>query len=533
MTRNLAKIGVLGHQLDVSAGGDVDPDTGRLLSIAELQQALRLARSGRLGLATDSTAPVVVASPTAPHPGPVEREEDLDDNDDPYGWDPDEESPDDQGLARRVDTSVRWRRTRRGSGDADPAPDGRPRGRNSRRGRRRTAIDASSAQRPRSAAARAARTILGLNRGPDPQADPPPGTQELKSDNAQPDIEITASRRRKLRDADDDFQVAAAPRGFAAVFWRWTARILLVVLLTAGVNQLFVKPLQHPAAVTTTAAAIDPAVARQVAARYAADYLSYSPGRAGANLPALTADSVATAGTSTQLFSGAGYVRTDLVQPGEIVTLDATHVVVAVAVRIHLAVPPAQSPAPQVTVSASAAAPAGNAGDPGPIPTGWTDLGERWLSITVPLEATPAGLAVSDSGGVFAGESPTAIAPIVGAEPDTATTGATAEVAPAFFAGYATSNVSYLMPAGAPVTGLRDAVSFVSLANWTVSTAAAGSGSTSGSSLPTTGIGTAAVTWQLADTNLQITQQYQVSLTFNAGRWYTAALGPASTLTDQ
>ena len=532
--RGLAKIGVLGHQLDVADGGDVDPNTGRLLSIAELQQALRLARSGQLALATDSTAPVVTARPTTPGPRPVEREEGPGDIDDPYGWEPDEDSPDEQDRGREAgSTPVRRRRTRRGSDDADPPTDGQSPDRAARRARRNTAVHGPSAQRPRSSAVRAARTILGLNRGPDPQADPPPGAHALEAGSGQPELEVTASRRRTTRDADDDFQVAAAPRGFAAVFWRWTARILLVVLLAAGVNQLFVKPLRHPAAVTTTVAVIDPAVARQVAARYAADYLSYSPGRAGANLPALTADSVATASTSTQLFNGAGYVRTDLVQPGEIVTLNATHVLVALAVRIHLAVPPAKATAPQVTVSVSAAAPVGNAGDPGQIPTGWTDLGERWLSITVPVETTPAGLAVSGSGGVFTGESPTAIAPIVGAEPDTATTGATAAVAPAFFAGYATSNVSYLMPAGAPVTGLSDAVRFVSLANWTVRTAAAGSDSTTGSTVTTTGIGTAAVTWQLAGTTLQITQQYQLSLTFSAGRWYTAALGPAATFTDQ
>ncbi len=305
----------------------------------------------------------------------------------------------------------------------------------------------------------------------------------------------------------------------------------MVVLLAAGVNQLFIKPLHHTAAPPAAALAIDPAVAGQIAARYAADYLSYSPARAGANLPALTADSVSTASTSTQLFSGAGYVRTDLVQPGQILTVDAAHVLVTETVRIHLAIPPANTAAPQVVASAPAELPLGSAGDPGPVPTGWTDLDERWITLTVPVESTPAGLRVSGSGAVFTGEPPMVIAPIVGADPDSATTAATQSVASAFFTGYGVSDVSYLIPSGASVTGLGGAATFVSLANWTVQTAA-GTGS-SAPATPAAGIGTAAVTWQLAGTGVQITQPYAVSLSFTSGRWYTAALGPATTVTNQ
>ena len=44
MTPRLADIGVLGFQRDVADGGDVDPATGRLLTIAEMQRALRIIR---------------------------------------------------------------------------------------------------------------------------------------------------------------------------------------------------------------------------------------------------------------------------------------------------------------------------------------------------------------------------------------------------------------------------------------------------------------------------------------------------------
>jgi len=528
---NLAKIGVLGHQLEVADGGDVDPNTGRLLSIAELQQALRLVRGGQLG--ADSTAPAAPPASRATDSVRVERDAHEGRDDDPYGWNQDHQSPDADDRVE-VPTPARRRRVRQGSDHLDPETGGRPR----RRGPRRAArpgpeAQGSSAPRPRSAALRATRKVLGLDRGPDPQADPP-GADNLHLGTGQSGPDVAASPRRRTRDTDD-FQVAAAPRGFAAVFWRWTARALLVMLLVAGVNQLFIKPLHHPAAGPVAAAVIDPAVARQLAARYAADYLSYSPGRAGVNLTALAADSVSTASTSTQLFSGAGYVRTDLVQPGQTVTVDATHVLVAETVRVHLAIPPANTPPPQVAVSTPSAAPAaaGSAGDAGPIPAGWTDLGERWLSLTVPVESTPAGLRVSGSGAVFTGEPPTVIPPIGGDE-DSATAEATASVAAAFFTGYASSDVSYLIPSGAAVTGLGGAVTFLSLANWTVQTAAAGADSASASATtPTGGIGTAAVTWQLAGTTVQITQPYQLSLTFTSGRWYTAALGPATTAANQ
>lgn len=496
MTRKLARIGVLGHQLDVADGGDVDPATGRLLSIAELQQVLRLARAR--ALAPDSVTPPPAPPADRPTRIPdVRHTEDRDYlDDDPFAWDPDGDSP-----------------------DADKPGDGPA---STRSGRKHHPEPA--APRPRSAALRVTRKILGLDRGPARPADP---AEAPVVQNHPAAVDVPASPVRRPQEADD-FEVAAAPRGFAAVFWRWTARVLVVVLLVAGVNQLFIKPLHHAAAGPAAVAAIDPAVAGQIAARYAADYLSYSPGRAEANLPALTADSVATASTSTQLFSGAGYVAADLVQPGQIVTVDAIHVLVAETVRIHLAVPPAGTAAPQPAGS-TPAAPPGSAGDPGAVPPGWTDLGERWLSITVPVESTPAGLRVSASGGVFTGEPPTVITPIAGANPDAATTAATAAVGTAFFTGYAASDVSYLIPPGAPVTGLGGAATFVSLADWTVHTAPAGTGP---AATPTAGIGTAAVTWQLAGTDVQITQTYALSLTFTSGRWYTAALG-ATTIANQ
>lgn len=56
----MAQIGSAGQLIDVAAGGDVDPTSGRLLSVAQLQRALRLA------VAMPVTGPQVSAPAPAP-----------------------------------------------------------------------------------------------------------------------------------------------------------------------------------------------------------------------------------------------------------------------------------------------------------------------------------------------------------------------------------------------------------------------------------------------------------------------------------
>ena len=47
------------------------------------------------------------------------------------------------------------------------------------------------------------------------------------------------------------------------------------------------------------------------------------------------------------------------------------------------------------------------------------------------------------------------------------------------------------------------------------------------------GVGAAAVTWQLAGTDLQIQQSYSIALTNSQSRWYIAALSPVVSTTAQ
>ena len=64
---SLSEVGVPGQRVDVLSGGDVDP-SGRLLSVAEIQQAFRELRARTSAATTTPPAPAgrAVPAPTAP-----------------------------------------------------------------------------------------------------------------------------------------------------------------------------------------------------------------------------------------------------------------------------------------------------------------------------------------------------------------------------------------------------------------------------------------------------------------------------------
>ncbi len=539
MSRRLAEVGVVGHQLDVADGGDVDPVTGRLLSIAELQQALRLVRRRPL----PATMPTLSGSPTDPAEPTPQRTSaapapDLNNLylDDPYlaalPADLDDFGDDDPDFDDEAsgDSVGSWRRAS-GRRRRPPKP---------AKANNSTRSEEGRAAKPRSAAVRAIRVVLGVDRGPKGAADP--DTQVGSGDTrlVAAGESVGAAARRAGRSGGDDFEVTPAPRGFAAIFWRWTARALLLVLIAAGVNQLFVKPLRSPSQVTSApTSGMDPAAAGQLAARYATDYLSYVPGTAAANRASLAQDMAPGADispTSTQLFAGSGYLRADLAAPGQVTAVDAAHVVVSVAVRIHLATPPAptdRSTADPAIATAPSTDPADPARGLGAAPAGWRDLGGRWIGVAVPVESTSAGLRVSAGGAVFTGEPPAQVSPASGGGRSAVVTAATAGLATAFFTGYAGSDVSYLAQPGASLSGLSGAVRLVSLTDWAVTTGPTATGGGAAGASPAAGTGVGAVTWQLTGTDLRVMQRYAVALSSSQGRWYVAALSPISSITDQ
>ncbi len=79
------------------------------------------------------------------------------------------------------------------------------------------------------------------------------------------------------------------------------------------------------------------------------------------------------------------------------------------------------------------------------------------------------------------------------------------------------------------MTGLAGVLQFVSLTGWSLSTPTARPGN---DSVPSSGVGSGTVLWQLAGTDLQIAQRYSIALTSAQGRWYASAVGPNLTNLD-
>jgi len=198
-----------------------------------------------------------------------------------------------------------------------------------------------------------------------------------------------------------------------------------------------------------------------------------------------------------------------------------------------LSASPAAIPAPTPETTAevgTAAVPPGSASDPGAVPAGWTDLGSRWLTLAVPVQSSAGVVRVSPSGAVLSGEAPN----LVTADPawlaDPATTTATASVLTSFFPAYAQSNAGYLAEPGVDLAGLAGTVTVASVTGWNVLVPPAPA---SGAASASSGVGAAAVTWQLAGTDLQIQQSYSIALTNSQSRWYIAALSPVLSTTTQ
>lgn len=537
MSPRLADIGVTGFQKDVVDGGDVDPDTGRLLTIAEMQQALRIVRQRPL-TASHPTAAVAEPGPVDPGssdlgsagPGwsdPVDQDRS---DADPFGWDTGrdwEVYPDGEALSEPTATPAAGRPGRERTDDVEigPVHHRAP----IRLLRRALGMDRTSrtARRggddwlPQPTTTGSAGTAAPVIAEPSADAPVPTGRRARRARKAASTPETAGTA------ASADFEVAAAPRGFTAVFWRWIARLLLLVLVLAGLNAVFVRPFRDTATTAPAVSGVDAAAAAALAARFTADYLSYVSTAPAGNTAALTAQLAGTAGVSQLTFTGTGYVRADLVQTGQVGHVDDTHAMVAVTARLRLATPPAGDGQPG---GAATTAPAAAAADPGPVPAGWTDLGSRWVALVVPVETTPTGLRVSAAGPVFSTEPPgQVVVPAATTGIDADTVAATHDVAVAFFTGYAASNVAYLAAPGVSMGGLGGAVTLSSVDSWSIAVPTDGTDSPTDSSSVTSGVGSGSVVWLLAGTELSVVQQYTVAMTHAEGRWYAAALSPTRT----
>lgn len=314
--------------------------------------------------------------------------------------------------------------------------------------------------------------------------------------------------------------------------WPRVRRILLTVLigllLFVGAYTVFVKPFVNRAASGATTSAsteVNAESAQAAAAKFALDYLSYSP----ANDPAVRAAALAgeTSGTdaAAMAWTGSGYITATDALAGAVVHYPGGRAVVMVDVRVIVAAPKKGSPAakpPAATSSAATpAAPASEVGQvaapAGPVPAGYTAVRSIWLRLAVPVSQSEGEVLVSSTGPVLTADGAGPDGTDAGeGSVDAAATADSSKWIPTFMSAYAASAADYQTAPGTQLTGLGGAVTASDVTAWSLS---AGNGAGGR-------VGSASVAWQIPNVELSITQTYSVSVSQQAGRWYASALGP-------
>ena len=309
-----------------------------------------------------------------------------------------------------------------------------------------------------------ARKVLGLP--PEPEPEP---TETPPKPAAETGFQISRSRGRRT-----------------STLTRWGVRVLVGLLLWAGVNQVVVKPLAGafggdttpPAAVVQT---VDPDQAKLAAARFTGDYLHYTG--TPTNPDVLRQDLVPTADPGRMAFTGAGTITPDLVIPGAVTTVDPTHATVAVLAH--------------VLIGHTAAA---------------------WLPLLIPVAQAGVQVLVDVPGPIFSPDR--SDHPAAAGDDDPTTTEATRTWAKTFFTGYAASSTSasYLTAPGFDLQGLHGVVTAAEITTWKL-TAPGPDGSR---------IGTARVGWRFVGDDLATIQTYSVTVRAADSRWFATTLGTST-----
>jgi hypothetical protein len=255
--------------------------------------------------------------------------------------------------------------------------------------------------------------------------------------------------------------------------------VLLGTLDLAGyVGRLFTDPAPPPAPVET----IDTAAASALAVGFTADYLTYDEATPTYRADALTRWTAGTA-TAQPPWDGPGRLTTDLVTPGTVAHDGPDRVIVQTQARV----------------------------------TRWTADGvvpivpSTWLTLDVVIVRTEGGLRAVRA--TFTGDNPLPL-PNPAGETDGQLTNTLYDLPADLFGALATGELTYVTTPDVQLTGLTRAVQLVDVTGWKIQTGGA------------TRYATADVTWQLADTGLQITQSYALRITEVDGRWLLDAYSP-------
>lgn len=311
------------------------------------------------------------------------------------------------------------------------------------------------------------------------------------------------------------------PEGrLGAAVGRWGLRLLVWLIVIAGVWAVFVRPFLNTAPqAAPPPPRIDQDAARSMAARFALDYVNYSPASANVDRSAaLAAESAPGADVTAMSWSGTGYLAADAAVPGQVVAYPNLQAVVVVDVRAMIAAPKKGTPAAEPP-SAPTATPPAPAGIPAAAahsaPAGYQPVRTVWLRLAVPMVQVQAGVRVAPSGPVLT-EDPIPAIRLAEAAADPQPTSSTRDWVAGFMKAYAASAAQYQSSPGMDLAGLSSAVTVADMGSWSLGVADAAG----------TRLGTATVTWKLAGADLSISQTYALAVTQDADRWYVSTLGP-------
>jgi len=293
---------------------------------------------------------------------------------------------------------------------------------------------------------------------------------------------------------------------------------LVAVLLVVNVVQN--ARAANRAAAAPPAPRITADAARLVAAAFAGDYVAHDPAAAPSSGQDALRRELAPGGDPARMaFAGTASLSADVVLPGEVSQLDATHAVVAVQARVTIGMPGNADAVPQQATRTAPSVPGWPANRPA-LPAAYQVVAVEWLSLAVPVVQTDAGLLVDVSGPVFSADP--APAPAAPAEVDSDVTEQTRSWVRTLFTSYAAGSTgsAYLAAPGVDLVGLGGAVTVTDVQTWQLSAAGPDGMRT----------GQARVGWTFAPAaDLTTAQSYTVTVQANDSRWYVTALGASAT----
>ena len=318
-----------------------------------------------------------------------------------------------------------------------------------------------------------------------------------------------------------DVEVSKPEGRLGAAVGRWGLRLFVWLIVIAGVWAVFVRPfLNSDPRVAAPPPVVNEDAARSMAARFALDYVSYSPASANvARSAALAAEMAQGADVTAMAWSGTGYVSADAAVPGEVVQYPNLEAVVVVDVRAMIAAPKRGTAAAEPPDAPAAGVPATTVGVPAAArqnaPAGYQTVRTLWLRLAVPIVQGGAAVRVAPTGPVLT-EDPVPAARLAEVAADPQPTLSTQDWVAGFMKAYASSAAQYQSSPGTELAGLSSAVTVAKMGTWSLGVPDAAG----------TRLGTATLTWKLAGADLNISQTYALAVTQDADRWYVSTLGP-------